>query len=138
TLAEGAKFCNECGAEVKEQFSYCKQCNHELKKDDKFCEKCGERVHNKELVEKTGAEQEGKSLTVSAGKKKNKGIIAAIVGVVALVIIVFLVFNMKDNNEDSIKDYSIEGLAEHYGIEWYVNTKLDKFLKVRFFIFNWA
>src|SRR5699024_2297197 len=51
------------------------------------------------------------------GKKKNKGIIAAIVGVVALVIIVFLVFNMKDNNEDSIKDYSIEGLAEHYGID---------------------
>src|SRR5699024_12320255 len=34
-----------------------------------------------------------------------------------LVVIVFLVFNMKDNNEDSIKDYSLEGLAEHYGIE---------------------
>ena len=116
-LAEDAKFCNECGAEVKEQFSYCKQCNHELKKDDKFCEKCGERVHNKEHVEEIGKDQEGKSPTVSAGRKKNKGIIATIVGVVGLVVIVFLVFNMKDNNEDSIKDYSLEGLAEHYGIE---------------------
>src|SRR5699024_5275609 len=66
--------------------------------------------------------------TVSPGKKKNKGVIAAIVGVVALVVIVFLVFNMKNNNEeqvasessddeDSIEGYSIEGLAEHYGID---------------------
>src|SRR5699024_1211211 len=125
-LAEDAKYCNECGAEVKEQFSYCKQCNRELKKDDKFCEKCGERVHNKEHVEEIGKDQEGKSPTVSAGRKKNKGIIATIVGVVGLVVIVFLVFNMKDKNEDHeasesnvdedmIEDYSLDELAEQYG-----------------------
>lgn len=41
TLAEDAKFCNECGAKVKEQREYCENCNHELTKDDKFCEYCG-------------------------------------------------------------------------------------------------
>lgn len=127
TLAEDAKFCNKCGAEVKEQKIHCEKCNHTLSKDDKFCEKCGEKVHNKvEVKEENHANK--KKTTESARKKNgNKGLIALVIGVVVLAVIILAVVNLKDTDDDpevsakepknAIEDYSIEGLAEHYNIE---------------------
>src|SRR5699024_6346242 len=117
-LADGAKFCSKCGAEVKEQKNHCKKCNHELKKDDEFCENCGEKVHKEKFLQESEKRQMENSPSVFSKKKKNKGVITTIAGVVVLAVIVFLVFNMKDNkDEDSIDDYSLEGLADHYGID---------------------
>jgi len=117
-LADGAKFCSKCGAEVKEQKNHCKKCNHELKKDDEFCENCGEKVHKEKFFQESEKRQMENSPSVFSKKKKNKGVITTIAGVVVLAVIVFLVFNMKDNkDEDSIDDYSLEGLADHYGID---------------------
>ena len=41
-LAEGAKFCNECGSNV--ELSKCKKCDKLLKPDARFCQNCGEPV----------------------------------------------------------------------------------------------
>src|SRR5699024_9945204 len=88
-----------------------------LTKDDKFCEKCGKKVHNEIDVEEVKNEATQKTAEVQVAKKKGgKGLIALIIGVVVIVVAVLAVINVRDKGNEP-KDYSVEGLAEHYGIE---------------------
>jgi len=127
-LAEDAKFCNKCGAEVKKQKNHCEKCNHELREDDEFCKNCGEKVHKKVNIEKEKDQMVQKTSEVPATTKKSKkGLIGLIMGVVVIAVIVLVVVNIKDTDDNKvveeeepnneIEDYSIEGLSEHYGIE---------------------
>lgn len=43
TLAEGAKFCPECGA--KQEAKFCPKCGTKVGADAKFCPECGEKLN---------------------------------------------------------------------------------------------
>src|SRR5690625_7636701 len=94
-LAEDAKFCNKCGAEVKKQKNHCEKCNHELREDDEFCKNCGEKVHKKVNIEKEKDQMVQKTSEVPATTKKSKkGLIGLIMGDVVIAVIVLVVVNI--------------------------------------------
>lgn len=64
-LAEGAKFCGECGAKVTIAYK-CPKCGCELSMNAKFCVECGHRLHQ-QGQEKADSNRE---MTNSTGKKE--------------------------------------------------------------------
>lgn len=43
SLAPGTKFCEYCGAKIRE-WSFCTHCGHKIGPEDKFCPGCGVKL----------------------------------------------------------------------------------------------
>src|SRR5699024_10265490 len=87
------------------------------------------KVHEAVSTEKEKDQVIQETSEVSTAKKKGKkGLIGLIIGAVVITVIVLAVVNVKDTDDDQeakakntegneVEEYSIEELAEHYGIE---------------------
>ena len=95
---------------------FCEECGAKLKKGDKFCEKCGAKVNNveEETVKVT------KKVSNQAPKKPMSKKSKIILGVVAVVVIAFIVFYQVLGNK-----YSPKQIAKDY-IEAVINKDAGK------------
>lgn len=88
-LAEGQAFCPECGASQKK---HCPKCGAEIKEGQGFCPACGENLNAVAATPTSSIDQFNQNVVNQAEKANKNKTIFAIIGAVALVLIVVIYF----------------------------------------------
>lgn len=104
-IIDGAKFCQECGSEIKrdnppekEEIKFCENCGNELAQNEAFCSQCGANIHDPKPARNPEPQQ--KSFI-----EENK-LPIAIVGIVAIAVLVLLLA-VAIPTEDDYYDYDV-------------------------------
>lgn len=113
-----AKFCENCGAELKENAKFCSKCGYKIPENNEILENNEEQLIG-ENTQKNQKKRKG-SARKTAAKKDTRGIATKIIAVVVAIALVgvgvgagYIVNHLKDNKKSEIvEEQSEENSAE--------------------------
>lgn len=113
-LADGSTFCDDCGTRIPEQQTvgtiFCPNCGTQNSADSAFCQSCGTSLREESSAETSKKPTKMKPIFSDAAggiaTKKRKPILFGAIGIVAVILIVFIVSQFAGGGSGS-SDYAL-------------------------------